>query len=185
MTGHEVRGQVAVDAMPAPDDGDVAGADDRADDRAERIPSLGEIGLDHFAPYLINRISARWNADLQDRLKEQGFTTIQMRILSVLSVMAGITINELAVFTITEQSTMSRTLDGMEREGLIRRQTRVGDLRVRELYLTEKGREAFRQVWPVMHGSLEQMFSDISHDEYETLIGLLTRVLRNIRQHDF
>ena len=29
-----------------------------------RIPTLGEIGLDHFAPYLLNRIVARWNADL-------------------------------------------------------------------------------------------------------------------------
>ncbi|MEJ8572321.1 MarR family transcriptional regulator [Microbaculum marinum] len=159
--------------------------DAAAGDRAERVPSLGEIGLDHFAPYLINRISARWNTDLLERLKEQGLTTIQMRILSVLSVMAGITVNELAVFTIAEQSTMSRTLDGMERDGLVRRKNRKGDLRVRELYLTEKGREAFRQVWPVMHGSLEHMFDGFSDEDYETLIVLLTRVLRNIRRHDF
>ncbi len=27
----------------------------------EATPSIGEIGLNHFAPYLINRISARWS----------------------------------------------------------------------------------------------------------------------------
>lgn len=154
-------------------------------DLGNRPPSLGEIGLDHFAPYLINRISARWNTDLHERLKEHNFTTIQMRVLAILSVMAGITVNELAVFAVTEQSTMSRTLHGMEREGLVRRQNRPGDMRVRELHLTEQGRDAFRQIWPLMHGSLEHMFEGFSDEECETLIGLLTRVLRNIRRHDF
>ena len=33
----------------------------------DAIPSIGEIGLNHFAPYLINRISARWSADIELR----------------------------------------------------------------------------------------------------------------------
>ncbi len=154
-------------------------------DRTERVPSLGEIGLDHFAPYLINRISARWNTDLQGELKELGLTTLQMRVLAILSVMGGSTVNEVAVFAVTEQSTMSRTLDGMERDGLVRRKNRPGDMRVRELHLTEKGREAFRLVWPVMHESLGKLFDGFSDAEYETLIGLLTRMLSNVRKHDF
>ena len=32
-----------------------------------RLPTLGEIGLDRFAPYLLNRIVARWNDDLAAR----------------------------------------------------------------------------------------------------------------------
>ena len=31
-----------------------------------RLPTLGEIGLDHFVPYLLNRITQRWNADPED-----------------------------------------------------------------------------------------------------------------------
>lgn len=150
-----------------------------------RMPTLGELGLDHFAPYLLNRIAARWNSDLQAQLKEHNLSTIQMRILAVLSVMSGATVNELSVFAVTEQSTMSRTLDGMQREGLVRREGRAGDMRVREVYLTEKGRNTFRKIWPLMHGSLERMFGGFSEQEYETFIVLLTRVLRNIRRHDF
>ena len=90
------------------------------------MPTLGEIGLDHFAPYLLNRIVARWNADLAAELKEHDLNTIQMRTLAVLSLMSGATVNELAVYTVTEQSTMSRSLDGMERDGLVRRQHRDG-----------------------------------------------------------
>ena len=117
------------------------------------MPTLGEIGLDHFAPYLLNRIVARWNADLAAELKEHDLNTVQMRTLAVLSLMSGATVNELSVYTVTEQSTMSRTLDGMERDGLVRRQQRAGDMRVREVHVTEEGREAFRRFWPEMHAA--------------------------------
>jgi DNA-binding MarR family transcriptional regulator len=150
-----------------------------------RVPSFAEIGLDHFAPYLINRISARWNMDLQGELKAHGLTTLQMRVLAILSVIPGATVNELSVFAVTEQSTMSRTLDGMEREGLVRRRSRPGDMRVREVHPTGKGLSAFERVWPVMHRSLSKMFAGISDEEYNTLVALMTRVLKNIRRHDF
>ena len=151
---------------------------------AGRIPTLGEIGLDHFAPYLLNRIVARWNADLASKLKEHDLNTIQMRTLAVLSLMSGATVNELAVYTVTEQSTMSRALDGMEADGLVRRRQREADMRVREIHVTEKGREAFREFWPEMHEAFGRMFAGISEAEYETLIRLLTRVLRNVRQNE-
>lgn len=150
----------------------------------DRVPTLGEIGLDHFAPYLLNRIVARWNFDLAAELKEHDLNTIRMRILAVLSLMSGATVNELAVHAVTEQSTMSRALDGMERDGLIRRQHREGDMRVREVHVTEAGRAAFRRFWPEMHAAFARMFAGVSEAEYETLIRLLTRVLRNIRRNE-
>jgi DNA-binding MarR family transcriptional regulator len=151
---------------------------------AGRIPTLGEIGLDHFAPYLLNRIVARWNADLAVELKEHDLNTIQMRTLAVLSLMSGATVNELAIYAVTEQSTMSRALDGMESDGLVRRRTREDDMRVREVHLTDSGREAFKRFWPDMHAAFAKMFAGISEAEYETLIRLLTRVLRNIRRNE-
>ena len=145
-----------------------------------RIPTLGEIGLDHFAPYLLNRIVARWNADLAAELREHDLNTIQMRTLAVLSLMSGATVTELSVYTVTEQSTMSRALDGMERDGLVRRLHREGDMRVREVHVTDAGREAFRRFWPEMYAAFANMLAGLSEAEYETLIHLLTRILDNI-----
>jgi len=161
-----------------------AAARETQDAAEARLPTLSELGLDNFAPYLINLVAARWNTDLQDRLRELNLSTIQMRTLVVLSVMPGATVNELALHTVTEQSTMSRALEGMVREGLVRRQNRPGDMRMRELHLTEKGGKAFGRVWPIMHGSLREMFGALSAEEYETLIALLTRVLGNVCRHD-
>jgi len=150
----------------------------------EAAPTLGEIGLDRFAPYLLNRITQSWNVGLTAGLKEHGLNTVQMRTLAVLSIMSGATVNELSVYTVTEQSTMSRSLDGMERDGLIDRLPRRDDMRVREVHVTEKGREAFRRFWPAMHAAFEQMFFGISEAEYAVLIRLLTRVLQNIRKNE-
>ncbi len=157
----------------------------RGDGRDEElIPSLGEIGLNSFAPYLMNRIMARWNTNVAEELKALDMTTTQMRALAVLSVSSSVTINELSVFSVTEQSTMSRTLDSLEEQGYIRRQPRADDMRIRDVSITAKGRSAFEKVWPMLYRMLLQMFDGVEEDEYRNFLGTLHKVLRNIRKHD-
>ena len=150
----------------------------------EPVPSMGEIGLNNFAPYLMNRIMARWNTNIAEGLKGFDMTTAQMRALAVLSVSTSVTINELSVFAVTEQSTMSRTLDSLEELGYVRRQPRLDDMRVREVSITAKGRSAFDKVWPVLYRGLLQMFEGVEEDEYRNFLGTLHKVLRNVRKHD-
>ncbi|WP_421693719.1 MarR family winged helix-turn-helix transcriptional regulator [Aestuariivirga sp.] len=145
------------------------------------LPSLAEIGLNHFVPYLLNRIAASWNADLAGDLRRFDLTTPQMRALAVLGINSGLTINELSALTVTEQSTMSRTLDTLESRGLLRRRPRASDLRVREVEITAAGREAFDAFWPVMFSRYQQMFRDIGEDEFSQLTATLQKILRNIR----
>ncbi|MCD2174912.1 MarR family winged helix-turn-helix transcriptional regulator [Rhizobium sp. C4] len=149
-----------------------------------RMPSLGEMGLNHFAPYIMNRIMARWNANLSEELRARDITTAKMRALAVLSVSTSLTINELSVFGVTEQSTMSRTVDSLEEQGLISRTPRADDLRVRDVAITEEGRTVFNEVWPVMYDGLRQMFRDIDDDEYRAFLNTLHKILRNVRKNE-
>ncbi len=147
-------------------------------------PALGEVGLNQFAPYLMNRITARWNGNMAEALKQHDITTAKMRALAVLSVSSAVTINELAIYTVTEQSTMSRTLDSLEEQGFIRRQPRAEDMRIRDVTITEEGRAVFDKVWPTMYGLLSQMFEGVDDAEYQAFIATLHKVLRNIRKHE-
>jgi DNA-binding MarR family transcriptional regulator len=147
-------------------------------------PTLGEIGLHNFVPYLLNRISASWNANMQDALRPSGLTTTKMRTLAVLTVMPGLTINELAVHAVAEQSTMSRTLDALEEQSLIRREPRADDMRVREVYITESGRVLFGQIWSPMYEMYSHLFDGIEESELRQMIGTLHKVLRNVRAID-
>ncbi|MBZ5758944.1 MULTISPECIES: MarR family winged helix-turn-helix transcriptional regulator [Rhizobium] len=109
---------------------------------------------------------------------------IKMRALAVLSVSTSVTINELSIFAVTEQSTMSRTLDSLETQGYIRRQPRAEDMRIRDVSITEEGRAAFEKVWPTMYDLLLQMFDGVEEAEYRAFIGTLHKVLHNIRKHE-
>lgn len=146
-------------------------------------PTLGEIGLSRFAPYLMNRIMGRYNADLQTKLKTHDLTTAKMRTLAVLAVVPGLTINELSVYAVTEQSTLSRTLEALERQGLVRREARDSDGRVREVYLTEAGRALFDTVWPEMFEAYGAMFDGIPEREQEAFVATLQKILTNIRRN--
>ena len=77
-------------------------------EKRQRISTLGQIGLQQFAPYLMNRIMGRYNATLRDDFRKQGLTIPQVRTLAVLSVTDGVTVNDLSVYTVIEQSTLPR-----------------------------------------------------------------------------
>jgi MarR family transcriptional regulator for hemolysin len=148
------------------------------------IPSIGEIGLNQFAPYLLNRLSARWNLQVQEALKDFNLTTTKMRVLATLCVSSGLTINELATYAVTEQSTMSRTLDALEEQGLIRRRARPDDMRVREIHITEEGRQIFTQFWPSFYAMYNEMFHGVDEGEFRAFIATLHKLLRNLDQEN-
>jgi|SRR5271166_1657196 len=142
-------------------------------------PTLGEIGINQFAPYLMNRIMARWNSNMTEALKAHDMSTAMMRALAVLSISSPMTINELSAYAVTEQSTMSRTLDTLEAQGLVRRQRRAENMRIRDVSITEDGRAAFERVWPAMHGRFQTLFDGVGEEVYRAFIATLRRILRN------
>ena len=149
-------------------------------DPAARQATLGEIGINQFAPYLMNRIMERWNGNLAEALKLHNMSTTMMRALAVLSISSPVTINELSAYAVTEQSTMSRTLDILEGQGLVRRQRRAEDMRIRDVSITEEGRAAFERVWPTMHSRFQTLFDGVEEEEYRAFTATLLRILRNV-----
>ncbi len=152
--------------------------------KKQRISTLGQIGLQQFAPYLMNRIMGRYNATLREDFRRQGLTTSQVRTLAVLSVIEGVTVNDLSVYTVIEQSTLSRTLDALEAQGLVRREAGDTDSRVRKVFLTDEGRGEFNRAWSPMHEAFEAMFDGVDDAEYSALIATLQKMLKNIRRHE-
>jgi MarR family transcriptional regulator, transcriptional regulator for hemolysin len=146
-------------------------------------PSLGEIGLQQFAPYLINSVSLSWSTHLAAALKAHDMTTAKMRTLAVLSISSPLTINELSLYALTEQSTMSRTLDALEEQGFIVRKPRAEDLRVRDVEITQTGRDAFAKVWPTMYDLLLKLFDGVDNEEYKTFTATLHKIIANVRKH--
>ena len=148
------------------------------------VPTMGEIGLNQFVPYLMNRIMGRWNSNLHERTVKNNLSTVKMRILAVLTVHSGLTISQLSVYTVIEQSTISRSLDRMQDQGLIRRETGQEDGRIREIHIMDKGRAAFNEFWPEMYKSYQNLFAGVNESEQEIFIKTLHKLLNNIRENN-
>lgn len=142
--------------------------------------TLGEMGLDQFAPYLLSRALSRWADATRDTLRAHDLSVNQMRVLAALSVKADQSIQELSQFTSTEPSTMSRTLDSLERKDLVRREMQAGDGRLRVITCTQAGKDTFASLWPQMHSMYEQMMVGIDEDERHSFFRTLEKVAKNL-----
>ena len=145
---------------------------------------LGEMGLANFAPYLMNRIMGRYNASLREEMAELGLTTPKMRALAVLSVVEGPLIGALAVLTVVEQSTLSRALDQLQADGLIRRETDAADSRAVRVFISDAGRVTFETMWPHMASAQARMFRGVPAEERRAFVVTLQKMLANIRKHE-
>ena len=155
-----------------------------AEDAIDNLPDLSEVGLDGFAPYLMNRIMGRYNANLRTEISALGLSTAKMRALAVLSVKDGLPIGELAVYAVVEQSTLSRALEGLLEKGLIRREVDAADHRSSRIYLTGAGRSAYDRLWPQMRASHNRMFAGIDEAERHAFLRTLQKMLANTRVHE-
>ena len=146
---------------------------------------LSEIGLNGFAPYLMNRIMGRYNHDLRQEMAALGLTTPKMRSLAILSVKDGLPIGELGVYAVVEQSTLSRALDSLQADGLIRREIDQDDNRSARIFLTQDGQAAYDRLWPHMRAAHDRMFDGIQADERAAFLSTLGKMLANIRKNQF
>ena len=156
----------------------------RRDRAAEDLPALADIGVRNYAPYLMNRIMGRYNASLRDEMAGLGLTTPKMRALAVLTVVDAPLIGELAVYAVTDASTLSRALDQLRTEGLIRREGDAADSRAVRVSITEAGRAVFDTLWPQMLAANARMFRGIDDAERQTFVTTLQKMLTNIRMHE-
>lgn len=153
-------------------------------DETPIVPRLGEIGLTNFAPYLMNRIMGRYNASLREEMADLGLSTPKMRALAVLSVVEGPLIRELAIYTVVDPSTLSRSLDQLQADGLIRREVDSADSRAVRVFITETGRSTFESLWPHMAKAQARMFRGIPEAERQAFTATLQKMLTNIRKHE-
>lgn len=88
--------------------------------------------------------------------------------------------SELAENVVTSRSNLTRLVDRLEAEGLLRRASCPNDRRGSYAVLTEAGAQARLAAWPVMSRSIVELFADlVSDDEAKLLIEVLRRVADN------
>ncbi|MDX7951837.1 MarR family transcriptional regulator [Lichenihabitans sp. Uapishka_5] len=114
------------------------------------------------------------------RLRDLGFATAQLPVLSMLKDGVARSQTELARLAKVEQPTMAQLLARMERDGLIHRNPDPADRRSSLLSLTDEARAKLPAGQAVLRQGNVDMTAGLSPDEIAALVSLLRRVLTNV-----
>ncbi len=133
-----------------------------------------------FLPYLIARLAYLLNLDLIEKLRREGINLARWRILAVLAMGDGITIGEIIERAMMEQSALSRVLMSMEEEEYVRRIPRRDDARYVDVFLTERGRELFNALDPIVRRRQNRLLKDFTPAEIDAAFTLMRRLIHNL-----
>jgi MarR family transcriptional regulator, organic hydroperoxide resistance regulator len=145
--------------------GDVTGA---SDDVFVIEQSLG---------YLVNALARAFARALGDRIRPHGVTPAQWAVLLVLWAEDGQTQTVLSRRVAIETPTMVRTLDRMERDGLVERRRDPRDRRRVNVTLTEHGRSLRDVLVPCAVAANEVATSDMDREERLLAVEYVRRML--------
>jgi len=136
--------------------------------------------FDDFLPHLITRLAYQLNNDLVEKLRREGINVTRWRILAVLAMGDGITINEIIDRAMMQQSALSRALMNMEAEDYVRRVLGRDDARFVEVFLADKGRALFNSLNIVVRRRQQRLLKGFSARELTAAFELIRRMSRNM-----
>lgn len=127
--------------------------------------------------YLVNYAARAFARELSRRLGEHGVRVGQWAVLMFLWAGDGQPQGKLSRRVAIEGATMVRTLDRMERDGLVRRERNPRDRRQIQVFLTERGWSLRDTLIPEAIAENQSASRGLTGDEQRQLRDLLRRVI--------
>jgi DNA-binding MarR family transcriptional regulator len=135
------------------------------------------------APYLLNRLAERMNAELRAVLRPFRLTLRHWRVLAFLKSAGAVPIIALARDALIPHSTLSRLCVRMERSNLIRRAAgKRQDLRWATYSITKDGERLYERALPHVVALNERLLDGVPASQRGTLDRHLARMLANLDQ---
>ncbi len=136
--------------------------------------------LDRHIFYLFGQIYGRRDQQLAKSLRPFRLSVPQWRVMAALVDLGTCTINRLSDLTVVDRTTLSRTLDRMERNGLVARKRLEADKRSYEIRLTAAGHAMLRRIWPVMSYHNTRAIAGLTPREMIQLRAIIEKMIANV-----
>ncbi len=130
--------------------------------------------------YWVGILEEMANTRFAIEMQESKSIVGRWRTLSILAEKDGLPITQLAQETFIERTALSRLLDQMEKEDLVQRRPRPDDRRTIEVYITAKGRRAFRKMLPVRRGIVTRAARGMPPEELSQLMKSIRTLVQNL-----
>ena len=138
--------------------------------------------LDTHIFFLFGQIFGFRNRVLNRELKPFGLDYQRWRVLAVLSLNSGCSMQTLADLTAVDRTTLNHTLRLMTGEGLVDRRPRPEDRRSVAISLTPKGQALLERILPLVLAQNARSTQGFSTQDVTDLIARLNRMVDNLRE---
>lgn len=135
---------------------------------------------EHTLGFLVHTVGRLLRKRLEQMAVDTRLSVAQWRLLFCVAKEEGTTQARIAEFLEIEPISVSRMLDRMEQGGWVERRPDANDRRVRAIFLTDLGREAFFYVKSFAGEVTEEAFAGISKSDRKIIMQGLERVIENL-----
>jgi|ERR1700686_906617 DNA-binding MarR family transcriptional regulator len=135
--------------------------------------------LEKAVPFLMARATSRMGNAFSKALKPFGLNLSEWRVCASLLYVPGQTLSELSVHASSDISALSRIIDRLEDQGLVRRERSETDGRSIRIVLTEKGEELALRIVPVAKRHESVVLSGFTTSDIKVLRSMLLRLYEN------
>jgi DNA-binding MarR family transcriptional regulator len=149
---------------------------------SEAFYKRGTFNREASVGYMMRRIVGIMTHQVDKRLESHGLTHAQWTPLFLINQGRASTLAELSRDLQVDAGALTRTLDRLEAKGLCRRERSTEDRRVVNLSLTPQGEVATAPVPAVLCGVSNSLLEGFTHEEWQTLMLLLRRMMANAEQ---
>jgi len=130
--------------------------------------------------FLVSDVARMLRRVFDQRARKIGLSLAQARALLYLARCEGINQACLAELLEVQPISLARLLDRMGNAGWIERRADPDDRRVHRLYLTDKARPLLSELQRMSVETRAEALAGFSDDEKDVVMGLMTRVHRNL-----
>ena len=142
---------------------------------AKRHPEMDPEAV--IATATVHAVGTELAAALQISLAEYGISEGRLRVLAILMCRGEpATHSELAECSGVTKGTMTGLIDGLERDGFVRRQPSEEDRRATLIGLTPAGQASLDRILPDHLSRLSRLMAGLTGSEQRTLVRLLMKV---------
>jgi 3-hydroxy-9,10-secoandrosta-1,3,5(10)-triene-9,17-dione monooxygenase reductase component len=127
----------------------------------------------NYLAYLLARASFIVSNEFHAALKTWEMSVPEWRVLACLTDIEGLSVGELAAMALMKQPRLTKVLDRMERDGLLKRRGTAKDRRRVTLHLTAKGRTRVKPVQRAASRHEAELLSQFTDDEKLTIKSAL------------
>ncbi len=145
--------------------------------RAIPAPPDGSFASDYLA-YLLARASHQISRQFHDQLRQMGLAVPTWRVLATLADGSAMSIGELAAVVLLKQPTLTKVIDRMERDGLVRRVGADADRRKVIVAITAAGRRVVGDLIERARAHEAEVLSGYSPAEILQLKSVLKALIR-------